>query len=64
MIGGLNWVVTLGRYNVQYETSTLARYSTCPREGPLNAALRIFGYLKAYAKARIDVDFSIPVAQG
>jgi len=64
LIGCLNWIVTLGRFDVQYATSTLARYSTCPKEGHLKAALRVFGYLKAYIKARIDVDVSIPEIQG
>ncbi len=62
-ISCLSWVITLGRYDVHYATSTLARYSTCPREGHIEAALMVFGYLKSYAKDRIDVDLSIHVPQ-
>ncbi len=64
LIECLNWIFTLGRFDVQYATSTLARYSSCPKEGHLKAALRVFGYLKAYVKARIDVDTSISEIQG
>ncbi len=39
LIGCLNWIITLGRFDVQYATSTLSRYSTCPKEGHLKAAL-------------------------
>ncbi len=60
LIGCLNWIVTWCRSGVQYETSTLTRYSACLKEGHLKASLRVFEYLKAYIKARIDVDASIP----
>ena len=33
MIGSLNWAITLGRFDVQHATSTMARYSMAPREG-------------------------------
>ncbi len=43
LIGCLNWVVTLGRFDVHYATSTLSRYATCAREGHLKETLRVFG---------------------
>ena len=45
LIGSANWVVALGRFDIAYATSTLARYSTLPRKGHYKAAQRIFGYL-------------------
>ncbi len=48
---------------MQYATFTLASYSNGPREQYLKADLRVFGYLKAYAKARIDVENFIPMPQ-
>ena len=45
-IGSLNWAITLGRFDVQYATNTLARYNMAPRQGHLDAAVRIIGYLK------------------
>ncbi len=54
----------LGKFDVHYATSTLARYATCPKEGHLNAVLRVFGSFKAFMKARIDVNILIPEVKG
>jgi hypothetical protein len=35
VIGSLNWVVILGRFDVMYATNTLARFSMAPRLGHL-----------------------------
>ena len=35
MVGCLNWLVTLGRWDIHYATQTMARYSNAPREGHL-----------------------------
>ena len=48
LIGSANWVVTLGRFDVAYATSNLARYSIQPREGHLIALKRVFGYLRTF----------------
>jgi hypothetical protein len=56
LIGSANWVVTLGRFDIAYAVNNLARYCMSPRQGHLEAALRIFGYLKAYKKGRLYVD--------
>ena len=56
MIGSALWAVTLGRYDVQYATITLAKYNIAPREGHYKAAKRIIGYLKHYSKGRILID--------
>jgi hypothetical protein len=31
IIGSLNWMVTLGRFDIMYATNTLARFSMNPR---------------------------------
>ena len=46
LIGTLIWVVGLGRSDVAHATSSLSRFSACPREGHLARALRVFGFLK------------------
>ena len=56
LIGCAQWAVTLGRFDVQYATNTLARYAAKPREGHLARVLRLFGYLKHNAKAKIYLD--------
>ena len=50
IIGSLNWLVTLGWYDIYHAASTMARYGMTPREGQLNATKRILGYLWAYPK--------------
>ena len=63
MIGSAVWAITLGRYDIQYATISLARYSHAPREGHYKAAVRVIGYLKHYCKARILIDprpFELP----
>ena len=56
LVGSLQWVVTLCRYDIAYATNTLARYTSIPREGHLKAAHRVVGYLKHFSKGRIMYD--------
>ena len=58
IIGSANWLVTLGRFDLQYATNTLARFSHAPRLGHMLQAQRIFGYLKKdyTRKGRILID--------
>ena len=56
LIGSAQWAVTLGRFDIQYATNTLARFASCPRRGHFQRALRIFGYLKYYPKVRLLFD--------
>ena len=56
IIGSANWVITLGRFDVAYATSTLARYPAEPREGHFVAAQRIFGYLRSFPDGKLIID--------
>ena len=56
LVGSALWATTLGRYDVMYAVSTLARYNAMPREGHLQAMLRVFGYLKGFSKAKLVFD--------
>jgi hypothetical protein len=60
MIGSANWMITLGRFDINYAVNTMSRYSMAPREGHLKAMHRVFGYLKAHPLGRILVDPSVP----
>ena len=51
LIGSALWATVLGRHDILYATCTLARYNAFPREGHLQAALCLFGYLKNNSKA-------------
>ena len=64
LIGCAQWAVTLGRFDVQYATNTLARYAIQPREGHFKRCLRLFGYLKYHSKARLRFDPSDPNYDG
>ena len=56
LIGCAQWAVTLGRFDIQYATNTLACHSCTPREGHLTRCMRLFGYLKYYKRAKIIMD--------
>ena len=60
MVGSLNWLITIGRFDVQFAVTALARYSHAPRAGHLNALLRVMGYIKKFKKAKILVDPTLP----
>ena len=63
IIGSLNWIVTLGRFDVHYATSVLSRYGMCPREGHRKGALRVLSYLKTFPNGRIIFDTALPPAE-
>eukprot|EP00934_Nitzschia_sp_Nitz4_P008127 Nitzschia sp. Nitz4//scaffold260_size33533//228//6137//NITZ4_007876-RA/size33533-snap-gene-0.41-mRNA-1//-1//CDS//3329544674//8117//frame0 len=60
-IGILRWMVELGRIDIMTEVSMLASHLAMPREGHMEAALRIFAYLKNKHNARVIFDPSYPV---
>lgn len=64
LIGMLNWIVCLGRVDIAFATSSLSRFTACPRKGHLERVLRIFGYLKRYKNRRIVVDSRDPILVG
>ena len=64
MVGCLNWLVTLGRYDVHYTAATMARYGMTPREGHMRAMSRVFGYINSYAKMSVTYDTDIPDFSG
>ncbi len=60
VIGSLNWIITLGRFDVQYATNSLSRFSMAPRVGHLDAILRVMVYLKCFPHGCILIDTSVP----
>eukprot|EP00957_Ditylum_brightwellii_P081171 6175231-Ditylum_brightwellii.AAC.1 len=56
MVGSLNWLVTLGRYDIHYTTTILARHMMMPRQGHMHAMRHIFGYLHKDLGFSIDYD--------
>ena len=60
MVGSLNWLVTLGRYDIHHTVCTLARHMMMPRVGHMHAMRRVFGYLEQNYKFSIDYNIKEP----
>ena len=60
VIASLNWIITLGRSDVQQATNSLSRFNVAPREGHFTKAVRILGYLKRFSKRTIIFDNNYP----
>jgi len=69
LIGGLQWIVTIGRFDIMTAVMTLSSFRAAPRKGHLERAKRIYGYLSKMRNAAIRVrtdepDYSdIPVQE-
>jgi hypothetical protein len=60
LIGVLRWAVEIGRLDILLEVSLLSTYLAVPREGHLEQALHIFGYLKLNPKRKLAFDPTHP----
>ena len=60
IIGSLRWAIELGRLDILLETSLLSSHLAIPREGHLEQALHIVGYLKYKKKFRLLYDCGYP----
>ena len=45
MIGQLQWLVTLGRFDIHAQVTTMSRFWSAPRKGHLERLQRIYGYV-------------------
>ena len=45
LIGGLQWVIQIGRFDIQTAVMTMSRFRAAPRRGHLERVKRIHGYL-------------------
>ena len=50
----------MGRADIAFTVSTMARFSAMPKEGHMLAMYRLYGYLKGSVKAKIVYDPRIP----
>jgi hypothetical protein len=64
IIGSLNWLITLGRFDIHYATNALSRFSMTPREGHMKAIQKILSYIKTFPKGRILFDTSYLALMG
>jgi hypothetical protein len=56
LIGIMRWATELGRVDILLEISLLSQYQACPREGHMEQAMRILGYLQANPKFSLYLD--------
>ena len=60
LMGMLQWIVTLGRFDIGCAVMTLGRFRTAPREGHLALIHHVFGYLRKYPDGAIRFRTGIP----
>ena len=58
LIGSGIWLITLGRFDIQYAISTLSQYSMAPCASHMTALHCIFGYLAKHADSMILIDIA------
>ncbi len=56
MIGSLNWILTLGRFDIAHSLNTMSRCSMAPREGHCKNVQRLFGCLSTCPKGQTIID--------
>mmetsp|Transcript_52228 Transcript_52228/g.78006 ORF Transcript_52228/g.78006 Transcript_52228/m.78006 type:complete len:1156 (-) Transcript_52228:781-4248(-) len=56
LIGMMQWACTICRLDISFATSSLSRFSAAPREGHLELAYYLFGYLKKFPNRRLLLD--------
>ena len=44
MVGQLQWLVTLGRFDIHAQVSTMSRFRAAPRQGHVDRLMRIYSY--------------------
>ena len=60
LIGALQWLVTLGRFDILVHVATMGSFRVAPRIGHLDRLKRIFGYIKKYPDGAIRFRPHIP----
>jgi hypothetical protein len=60
LIGALQWVTSLGRFDVLTPVMTMAKFRAGPRQGHINRLKRIYGYLKKFKHGAIRVRTGLP----
>ena len=60
LIGTLQWLITLGRFDISTAVMTMSRFRVAPRKGHLARVKRIYGYIRKFKHASIRVRTGIP----
>jgi hypothetical protein len=60
LMGVLRWAVELGRIDINFGVSCLARHLVMPRAGHLQATLHMFAFLKKHKRCTLVFDETVP----
>jgi hypothetical protein len=60
LIGGAQWAITLGRFDIHTAIMTMSQFRIAPRVGHMNRMKRIYGYLKKFSNGAIRVNIDEP----
>ena len=60
LIGALQWVIQIGRWDVSTAVMTLSRFRACPREGHLERVKKVHGYLYKWSHGYICINVKEP----
>jgi Reverse transcriptase (RNA-dependent DNA polymerase) len=60
LIGALQWLVTLGRFDILLGVTTMSSYRAAPRIGHLDRLKRMYGYIKKHPDGAIRFRVKIP----
>lgn len=60
IIGVCQWLIVAGRFDISYAISSLSRFSSAPRQGHLELAQKVFGYLKKFPRKGYVVNADPP----
>jgi hypothetical protein len=55
LIGSLQWLITLGHYNIATAVMSMSRFRVVPREGHLDQLKRMYRYVKKMKNSAIQV---------
>ena len=61
VMGICQWISTAARMDITFSVSSLSRFGAKPREGHLQRAIKILGYLKKYPKKGFYIDPREPI---
>jgi hypothetical protein len=60
LIGALQWLVTLGRFDIHLAVAAMSSYRAMPRQGHIDRIKRIYGYIKRNPDGAIRFRVKIP----
>ena len=64
MVGQLEWLVTLGRFDIHAQVATMSRFRAAPRQGHMDRLKRIYSYaIYSYAIRTKDYVIRFRTAQ-